>query len=238
MYAGLVDLVGRARFEVACGQPRSVADVLGSVGIPRCELGLLLVDGVCVAADHRLVGGERLAAFPPFQRLPPDAHCSVWVTPPEPRRFVLDVHLGTLARRLRLLGFDAWYRTHAPDRLLAEIAVRDDRILLSRDRQLLLRRAIVHGYCPRSNDPDQQLVEVADRYGLAARQEPLTRCVRCNGGLTAVSKAEILEELPERTRGAFDTFARCSDCHQVYWPGAHTRALDRILSRVAPGAAW
>lgn len=237
MYAGLVDLVGAARVEVPWTQPRPVADLLGSVGVPRCELGLLLVDGDCVTTDHRLTGGERLAAFPPLRRLSPDADCTVWASPPEPRRFVLDVHLGTLARRLRLLGFDTWYRTDAQDQELVDIAVRDHRILLSRDRQLLLRRAIVHGYCPRSDDPEQQLAEVADRYDLAERQAPLTRCVRCNGRLVAASKHEVFEDLPERTRGAFDTFARCGDCHRVYWPGAHTPAIGRILSRVAHGDA-
>lgn len=113
----------------------------------------------------------------------------------------------------------------------------EDRILLTWDRQLLLRRTIVHAYCPRSNVPDQQLAEVADRYDLAARQAALTRCVCCNGRLAPVPKVEVLDELLERTRGAFDTFARCSDCSQVYWPGAHAQAIARILAHVVPGAA-
>ncbi len=232
VYAGLVDLLARAELEVPFGQPRSVKDLLGSVGIPRCELGFLLVDGEAATPDRLLVGGERVAAYPPLHQLVPDPGDDLWPTPPDPRRFVLDVHLGTLCRRLRLLGFDVWYRSFADDDELAAVAVTEGRILLSRDRQLLLRRTIIHGYCPRADDPDDQLTEVAERYGLGDRCRPLTRCVRCNGDLEVVDKAEVLEELPPRTRRAFDTFARCSVCRQVYWPGAHTPAIERILSGV------
>jgi uncharacterized protein len=232
-YAELVDLVDRAESEVPFGRPRSVKDLLSSIGLPRCELGLVLVDGEAVALDHLLTGGERVAAYPPFHQLTPDAGASLWPEPPEPRRFVLDVHLGTLARRLRLLGFDSWYRTHADDDELAAVADSQARILLSRDRQLLLRRTVVHGYCPRADDPEEQLAEVVERYGLADRAMPLTRCVRCNGELLAVDKAEVLAELPPRTRQAFDTFVRCASCRQVYWPGAHTPAIEAILGGVA-----
>jgi uncharacterized protein len=231
-YAELVDLVDRAESEVPFGRPRSVKDLLSSIGLPRCELGLILVDGEAVALDHLLTGGERVAAYPPFHQLTPDAGTSLWPEPPDPRRFVLDVHLGTLARRLRLLGFDSWYRTHAADDELAAVAEAEGRILLSRDRQLLLRRTVVHGYCPRADDPDEQLAEVVERYGLTDRAMPLTRCVRCNGELLAVDKAEVLAELPPRTRLAFDTFVRCTSCRQVYWPGAHAPAIEAILGGV------
>lgn len=231
-YAELVDLVDRAESEVPFGRPRSVKDLLGSIGIPRCELGLVLVDGEAVDLDHLLTGGERVAAYPPFHQFTLDAGVALWPDPPEPRRFLLDVHLGTLARRLRLLGFDTWYRTDADDEELATVADAQRRILLTRDRQLLLRRTVVHGYCPRADDPEEQLAEVVVRYGLADRAAPLTRCVRCNGELFAVDKAEVEDELPPRTRRAFDTFVRCASCGQVYWPGAHTPAIEEILAEV------
>jgi uncharacterized protein len=230
-YAELADLAGDAELEVPFGRPRSVKDLVESVGIPHPEIALLLVDGREVGFEHLLRGGERVAAYPPFHDLAPTT--SLWPEPPEPRRFVLDVHLGTLARRLRMLGFDTWYRTHADDAELAEVAVTEGRILLTRDLQLLMRRVIVHGYCPRSDDPDQQTLEVTRRYGLAERRVPLTRCIRCNGDLADVDKAEVSEVLPPRTRAAFDRFARCDDCGQVYWPGSHLEAMNGFLDRVA-----
>ena len=236
-YAELVDLVGASEFEVPFGQPRSVKDLVESVGIPHPEIGLLLVDGTAVDFDHLLIGGERVAAYPPFCELIPADEAYLWPPPPEPRRFVLDVHLGTLARRLRLLGFDSWYRTDTDDAELARIAVDEQRILLTRDRELLMRRVIRHGYCPRSDDPDEQALEVVRRYGLAERRAPLSRCVRCNGELADVHKAEVAAQLPPRTRRAFDTFARCRDCGQLYWPGSHVEAVNGFLERVADQVA-
>jgi uncharacterized protein len=145
---------------------------------------------------------------------------------------VLDGHLGTLARRLRLLGFDAWYRTDASDAVLAEVAVLDDRILLTRDRGLLMRRVIEHGYLPRSDDPDAQLDEVVLRYDLADRVAPSTRCVTCNGRLHPVASETVRDHVPEGTERSATRYSRCGVCGQVYWPGAHGPSIAAIVDRV------
>ena len=230
-YAELVDLLGATIVEVPVGEPRSVKDLIESVGVPHPEIDLLLVDDEPVGFDHLVRGGERIAVYPPLRSLRP-ASVALWPTPPEPRRFVLDVHLGTLARRLRLLGFDTWYATDADDALLAEVAISQQRILLTRDRGLLMRRAIVHGYCPRSDDPEQQAREVSDRYHLAERARPLSRCVRCNGVLVPVDREQVLDLLPPRTRREFDRFAQCPDCRQVYWPGSHVEAVEDFVNDI------
>jgi uncharacterized protein len=221
-----------AQLRVPSSGSRSVKDVIESVGVPHTEVAHLSVDGRAAGFGHRLEGGEEVDAFPPVGQhrrtgsvLPPDP----------PRRFVCDVHLGTLARRLRLLGFDTSYANHADDRTLVRIAVEDHRVLLSRDRGLLSRRAVLHGYLPRSDDPDDQLAEVVARFGLAADAAPLTRCVRCNTPLVAVTLAEVADAVPPRSRRAFDRFARCPACGQVYWPGSHIDALASSLALVGHG---
>lgn len=229
-YAELVDFLDAPEVDLPFGGPRSVKDLVEAAGIPHPEVGLLLVDGRPVGFDHLLTGDQRVSAYPPFHDLPVDA--SLWPTPPDPRRFVLDVHLGTLARRLRLLGFDTRYRSDADDVHLARIAVDEGRILLTRDRGLLMRRMVVHGYCPRSDDPEEQALEVVRRYDLAPRRAPLSRCVRCNGALREATAHEVWDELEPRTRVAFDRFARCESCAQVYWPGSHLDAVDGFLARV------
>jgi len=231
-YAGLVALAGRPEVRVPVGAPRSVKDVVESVGIPHVEVGLLVVDGAAVGFDHLVAGGERVAAYPPFTTTVPSPGRELFPPPPDPRRFALDVHLGTLARRLRWLGFDSWWERDVDDARLASIAVGDDRILLSRDRGLLMRRDLVHGYCPRADDPEGQLLEVAERYGLATRLRPGTRCVRCNGVLTRVDKAEVLDVLPPLVRQGQHEFSRCRDCGRVYWPGTHRGRLDAVTARV------
>jgi uncharacterized protein len=235
VYGDLVDLTGEAELTVPVGQDRSVKDLVESVGVPHPEVGLLVVDGDAVGFDHLVTGGARVAVYPPFHDLHLAAGQGLWPDPPEPRRFVLDVHLGTLTRRLRLLGFDTWYRTEADDHELADVAVSEGRVLLTRDRELLMRRVIVHGYLPRSHDPDDQLAEVVRRYGLRDRVAALTRCIPCNGVLEPVAKAEVIDQLPPRTRADHGTFVRCRSCGQVYWPGSHLEPIDTILSRVATG---
>lgn len=230
-YGDLVDLVGEAEQVVPFGKRRSVKDLIESLGVPHPELGLLIVDGEPVGFDHLVEGGERVAAYPPFRSVPVEGPP---LAPPVPRppRFVLDVHLGTLTRRLRALGFDCWYRTDADDALLARVAADEDRILLSRDRGLLMRRSVAHGYVPRSQDPEVQLVEVARRYGLSADLSPRTRCIRCNGLLEPVAKEEVVHLLPPRTREEHERFTRCRACGQVYWPGSHREPLDELVARV------
>lgn len=235
-YADLVDLAGAAEQEVPFGAPRSVKDLIESLGVPHPEVALILVNHRAVTFDHTIEAGDRVAVFPPFRRLDLAGVTTVRPDPPEPR-FVLDVHLGTLARRLRLLGFDCWYRTRADDDELAAVATGQRRVLLTRDRGLLMRRAIVHGYCPRSDDPELQALEVVRRYDLVADLRPFTRCIRCNGLLRAVAKVDVLDELPPRTRVEHERFTRCRDCGQIYWPGSHRSALDGFLQRAAAAHA-
>lgn len=227
-YAGLAALAGAPEQRVPVGHPRSVKDVVESVGVPHVEVGLLVLDGVAVGFEHRVAGGERIAVYPPFTRIGPDATTRLFPAPPEPRRFVLDVHLGTLARRLRWLGFDTWWDNDADDASLLERSVGDGRILLSRDRGLLMRRRLVHGYCPRADDPELQLLEIVDRYDLATRVRAGSRCIRCNGMLEAVDKRTVLDRLPPRVRTDQQRFRRCRGCGQVYWPGTHLTHLDGV----------
>lgn len=217
--------------DVPFGSPRSVKDLLESVGVPHTEIDLVLVDGLSVDFDHPVVPGDRVAAYPRFHDLDVDAVSHVRPPAPAPR-FVLDVHLGGLARRLRMLGFDTWYRTEADDETLARVAVEQDRILVTRDRGLLMRREVVHGYCPRSDDTDEQTIEVVRRFELIDRLDPFTRCVNCNGELAEVDKVEVLDELPPRTRVEHDDFTRCTSCGQVYWPGSHREQMGELVDRV------
>jgi uncharacterized protein len=232
-YAELTDLVPDPEVSVAVDGKRSVKDAIESIGIPHVEVALIVVSGNPVGFDHPLVGGERVAVYPPFRTLPPSGRVD---TPPvTPLRFAADVHLGTLARRLRLLGFDTFYANDADDATLAAVTERDGRILLSRDRQLLMRRCVVHGYLPRSDDPERQLREVADRYHLDVHATPMTRCVNCNGLLRPAELAEVTDRIPPKTRAAFVDYAVCTDCDQVYWPGAHLPAIDAIVDDVSGG---
>jgi uncharacterized protein len=144
-----------------------------------------------------------------------------------PGGFLLDVGLGTLARRLRLLGLDAAWSNDAEDADLAARAAAEERVLLTQDRGLLMRRG-VPGALVRGSRPDDQLADVLDRF--APSLAPLTRCTACGARLEPVPKAEVADRLPPGTRRTVDDFSRCPACGRLYWRGAHARRIDELVA--------
>ena len=201
---------------VACDGISSLGHVVQSLGVPLTEVGGLTVNGVPAEPRYRPADGDRVrvdAVRRPQQLGEP--------------RFVLDVHLGTLARRLRLLGVDSAYANDADDDALIERANARRRVLLTQDRGLLRRRALWAGGYVRGARPDDQLADVLDRF--APPLAPWTRCVACNGRLSPVSKADVDSLLRPGTRRTYQSFSRCADCGQVYWRGAHSDRLQAII---------
>ncbi|MCK4535740.1 MAG: Mut7-C RNAse domain-containing protein, partial [Desulfuromonadales bacterium] len=143
--------------------------------------------------------------------------------------FILDVHLGKLARRLRLLGFDCLYRNDYADDDIVWIAHEEDRIILTRDRGLLKRKMVEQGCLLNSNWPDEQLAAANQRYGLIDRIKPLGRCPSCNGLLQPVEKEQVADRLQPKTLLYYETFRLCTDCGQIYWRGSHTERILRWI---------
>ena len=199
----------------------AVKDAIEALGVPHTEVDLILVDGVSVRFSHRLRGGERVAVYPVFERLDISPIVRLRPKPLRTPRFIADVHLGTLARYLRLLGFDTAYDNRAADADLARRSVDERRILLTRDVGLLKHRVLTHAHYVRATDPARQLDEVVQAVDLRARIKPFSRCMRCNGRLRRVSKVSVASELPPRVRERVRTVSRCTACGQIYWPGTH-----------------
>ena len=199
----------------------SLGHVVESLGVPLTEVGGLVVDGREVPASHVPTAGEsvevRTVERP--QRVPG-----------APLRFLVDVHLGTLARRLRLLGVDAAYEsTDIGDPALAACSAAERRVMLSRDRGLLRRRELWAGAFVYSTQPDDQLRDVLGRFEPELR--PWTRCTACNGMLKEAAKEEVADRLEGGTQRSYDVFAQCEECGRVYWRGAHHDRLDAIVER-------
>lgn len=206
----------------------SVKDLIERFDVPHPEVDLVLVDDEPVGFDHAVREGQRIAVFPRFHSV--DIAVVTRVRPPAPGevRFVLDGHLGRLARYLRLLGFDTIYDAHALDHVLAATAAREHRILLTRDRGLLKRRSIDHGYVLRWSDPLLQAAEVLEHFG-PVPTAPFTRCLTCNGLLREVAGADVAADIPPRTRHEHHEFLRCEACGKVFWKGSHWRRLTRVV---------
>lgn len=217
------------------GSP-SVKDAVEALGVPHTEIDLILVDGRSVGFDHPLRDGERVAVYPMFERLDVSAAARLRPEPLRVSRFVLDVHLGTLARYLRLLGFDALWRNDLDDPELIDIGVGDGRIILTRDRGVLKHARVTHGYWLRAGEPLAQLEEVVRALDLAGQFRPFTRCLKCNGRVRRIDRDEAAEAVPAGVLAAQHTFSRCSGCGRVYWPGSHQRALEGVVARAEAAA--
>ncbi|MFF3321180.1 Mut7-C RNAse domain-containing protein [Streptomyces sp. NPDC002889] len=198
----------------------TLGHVVESLGVPLTEAGRLLVDGRQVPVSHIPRAGEHVEV------------CGVerpQQVPGAPLRFLLDVHLGTLARRLRLLGVDAAYESaDIGDPALATLSATEQRVLLSRDRGLLRRREIWAGAYIYSDRPEDQLRDVLERFAPALA--PWTRCTACNGRLTEADKDSVQEQLQQGTQRSYDVFAQCTACERVYWRGAHHARLEAIVA--------
>jgi uncharacterized protein with PIN domain len=151
--------------------------------------------------------------------------------PIEPR-FLLDNHLGRLAAYLRMMGFDSLYHNQYRDEELAEILRKDERILLTRDRRLLMRKVVMFGYCPRSLDSIEQLTEVLERFDLLKRIVPFHRCLRCNHPLRTVPKELVPDRLEPLTKLYFNDFQICPNCQQIYWKGSHYDRMERLIQQI------
>ncbi|MDR5867514.1 Mut7-C RNAse domain-containing protein [Halomonas koreensis] len=209
----------------------SIKDVIEALGVPHPEVDAIRVDGTPVGFDSPLGSGDTVDVYPAGADLPaPVRHLRPPL--PRPRRFLLDVHLGRLARYLRLLGVDCRYRNHAGDAELAARAEAEGRILLTRDRNLLKRRRIALGRFVRADDPFDQLAEVARAFDLGDELAPFTRCTRCNGRLVAVDKAAVDHRLEPLTRRYVDDFLQCDRCGQVYWHGSHVSRMQALVERL------
>lgn len=216
---GRGDARGELVVEIAAGDPPSLGHVVQSMGVPLTEVGMLRLDDRPAQARTRAPGGGTLEVMARHRPQP---------APTTPPRFLLDVHLGALARRMRLLGLDVAYRNDAGDDDLVTASLAQQRVLLTRDRGLLMRRALrwaayVHGqHC------DDQIADVLERFAPPLR--PWTRCVACNGLLEEVDVADIADQLQPGTLRTYSDFVRCTSCGQPFWRGAHARRLHAAVA--------
>jgi uncharacterized protein with PIN domain/sulfur carrier protein ThiS len=213
-----------AAFDYPFSQNPSVKHLIEALGVPHTEVSTVRVNGEPVLLNYRVQHGDRIEVIPASQ---PDGE-----EPETEPRFLLDNHLGQLATYLRMLGFDTLYRNDYQDDELAQVTAQEGRILLTRDRRLLMRKAVVHGYCIRNLDPRQQVLEVLHRFDLFDKIAPFQRCLRCNHPLQPVSKESVLSRLEPLTKRYYEEFHLCPACDQVYWKGSHYERMRDLIEAV------
>ncbi len=233
-HGDLAFFLGRkARVEIierSLSEKTSVKDVVESCGVPHPEVDLILVDGRPVNFGYGLGRDAEINVYPvrfTYTYSEKDRLQIHYI-----KRFVANGHLGKLTRNLRLLGFDVAYDRHAQDRQLLGIMESENRALLTRDRRLLMHAIVKAGYCPRSQNADEQTIEVIRRFDLFDSIAPFTRCLRCNAPLQKVAKADVTEKLEPLTKIYYEEFRRCTGCGQIYWAGSHFSKLQKRLDEI------
>jgi uncharacterized protein len=209
----------------------SVKDTIEALGVPHTEIDVILIDGRSVDFSEHLHGGERVAVYPTFERLDVTPLTRLRPKPLRVTRFVLDVHLGTLARYLRVVGFDTLWRNDYDDAAIIRIANDERRIILTRDRGILRNGRVTRGYWLRSTDPMEQLEEVMRALDLRSRLRPYSRCLECNGPIEPIGRDVARRSVPPRVLEQQRDFTRCAVCGRVYWAGSHQRGLDAVVAR-------
>lgn len=212
--------------------PGSVKDLIESCGVPHAEVELIVANGASVDFSYVVRDGDRIAVYPMFESLDITPELLVRPAPLRDPRFVLDVHLGRLAAYLRMLGFDALYRNSFKDPELVRISADEQRILLTRDRGLLMHSAVSRGYWIRRTGSRRQLAEVIERFDLRRQARPFTRCMACNEPLREAAKAEAGGRVPPRILEAHGEFRECGGCGRIYWPGSHHSRMQQWIRRL------
>lgn len=202
---------------------QSVKHLIESLGVPHTEIGPLSANGGKIWQEYIVQDGDRI-------EVRPVALSDDETTEP---RFVLDGHLGRLASHLRMLGLDCLYNNAYEDEELVQVSVAEERILLTRDRLLLMHKVITQGYLVRSLVSTEQLYEAVQRYGLVKWVRPFARCMNCNHSLEEIEKEMVLEKLEPLTKKYYDEFKLCPACDQVYWKGSHYERMLALIEAVS-----
>lgn len=221
----------KVSFNYSFKQNPSVKDAIEALGVPHTEVDLIIVNEKSVDFNYLLQDGDRISVYPVFEAIDisPVIHCRE--KPLRKNKFILDVHLGKLARYLRLLGFDTYYETDSSDQGIIALALKEQRIILTRDKGLLKNKLITHGFWVRATDPNKQILEILNRLDLSNNIQPFTRCLSCNGGLISTSKERVSSRLLPKTKQYFEKFMTCSRCAKIYWQGSHYQRMQQFVDR-------
>ncbi|RIJ42348.1 Mut7-C RNAse domain-containing protein [Pontibacter oryzae] len=211
----------------------TVKDALEALGVPHPEVDVILVNQKPVLFRYRLQAEDSVEVHPfePSRQWP--AGFSFEEAHPPPNQFILDVHLGTLAKSMRMLGLDVIYETNFTDKAIASLAAEQQRIVLTRDIGLLKQKNITWGYWLRSQQTEAQVAEVIARFNLQPHFKPLSRCLSCNLPLREVEKREVLNLLPPKTKLYFKEFHQCPACLRVYWKGSYYERMRQYISQIS-----
>ena len=235
-YEELNDFVSKdkrkKRFQHKFIDRTSVKDLIESLGVPHTEVDLILVNGNSVSFDYIINDKDDIAVYPVFESLDITNIQHLRKKPFRKPRFVCDVHLGKLARNLRMLGFDVFYENTLDDNNIVKIAMVEKRTILTRDVGILKRNEVTRGYFLRSTDPEEQTSEVLKRFDLYINIKLFSRCLECGNTLKNIAKKKIIDLIPETIKNTQTNFVICPTCKKIYWKGSHYQNMLSFIKKL------
>ncbi|RLC49126.1 MAG: twitching motility protein PilT [Candidatus Cloacimonadota bacterium] len=210
----------------------SIKDMIEAIGVPHPEVDLILINGKSVDFSYIVQHQDEVSVYPVFESLDISKVTKLREKPLRNVKFILDVHLGKLAVYLRIFGFDVLYRNNFTDNDIVHIIEKDNRILLTKDRGLLKRKIVTHGYCVREINPKKQAIEIVKRFDLFNLIIPFSRCVHCNTILVKIEKQEIIDKLLPRVKKFYNKFSFCPNCQKIYWQGSHYQSMMKFIEKI------
>ena len=210
----------------------SVKDMIESLGVPHTEIDLILVNGKSVDFSYTVNDKDEISVYPVFESLDISNVQHLRAEPLREPKYVLDVHLGKLARYMRMVGLDTVYKNNFSDDELVEISLKEKRTILTKDRGILKRNEVMHGCWIRNEDPEKQLKEVVERFDLKNKLREFSRCLECNSTLTEIEKEKIFDHLPPKVKEWQNEFYYCGNCDKVYWKGSHYEKMKKIIDEI------
>lgn len=207
----------------------SIKDLIESLGVPHTEVDMILVNGKSVSFKYLINDSDDISVYPVFESFDISDVQHLRKKPLRNPKFVCDVHLGNLARNLRMFGFDARYSNDFSDEDIVKISLDEKRTILTRDIGILKRNEVSHGYFVRNDDPEKQSGEILSRFNLYKLIKPFTRCLECGAKLVPVPKKKIIEQLPENVKQQQNKFLICTNCQKIYWAGSHYNNMKNSI---------
>ena len=222
----------KKRFEHSFIDRTSVKDMIESLGVPHTEVDLILVNGISVDFSYLVNNGDDISVYPMFESLDISNLQRLRAKPLRKPKFILDVHLGTLAKYMRMLGFDTLYKNDYIDEEIVKISLKERRAILTKDRGILKRSEVTHGYWIRSTKTEEQLIEVMKRFDLKNQIKELSRCLLCNSLLKKISKEKIIDRLPRKVKEFQNEFYYCKNCDKIFWKGSHYAKMLAVIEKL------
>ena len=145
-------------------------------------------------------------------------------------KFICDDNLGKLAKWLRTLGYDTLFSCTISDQELISQALKEDRIILTRDNKLVQMKSVTKYLLIESDKPLEQLKQVKEKFNLKTEEQTLfSRCLVCNTLLEKIEKESIKEKIPPYVYKTQNDFVHCPQCDKIFWTGTHVQRMTQRL---------